>query len=406
MTRFYPATPKLWSIIPYGIYTAIELAWRCRLVLDRETLQRLKDIPSGIHLIIVCNHADEMDIRVFMECARRAGKRFQFMVNAEAFEEMRGFAGFWMTRVGCFSVERGAADTKAREHAIETIKRAKEALVMFPEGEIYYLNDQVQPFKTGAVRLGFEALQEIQRTDPVASVYILPAAIKYSYQKPIAEALKQRLQQLENKIQLNPGTQEIQARLTLLMKHVMERYRMKSPLSGPWVSRWNRMTEDISAWRSSILTRFEKKYAQIWDRPAQQLMDRAYRLIAGIRERMSKETGADASRQRELHRDLSDLKRTVWFASWAPQYHENKPSAERLAESVIKLEREIMGTPRPKPLGKRSVRIQIGELVNLGAFAREYEMDEKSACRKITDKLQKTIQGMIENASPAEKIHE
>jgi 1-acyl-sn-glycerol-3-phosphate acyltransferase len=405
MARFYSANPQLWSIIPFGIYNALELAFRCELVLEPETLDQLKSIPPGTHLIIVSNHADEMDIRVMMEFARRAQKRFRFMVNIEAFEEMRGFAGFWMTRVGCFSVERGASDAEAREQASRTIKSGKEALVMFPEGEIYYLNDHVQPFKTGAVRMGFEALQDLRRLNPGAAVYVLPVALKYSYSNSIRGALKQRLRHLEKKIDLKPHTQEIQTRLTLLMKHVVERYDMKTT-SRNIASNWSKITEDISAWRTSVLSQLERKYAQIWGRPSQQLMDRAYRLIAKLRERMDNGAEMTSDRQWELRRDLGALKRTVWFASWAPQYHEKNPSSERLAECVMKLEREILGNPRPKPLGRRAVRIQTGELVDLGPLMGAYVKDSKDTCRKLTDDLQITIQKLIEKKAPEAQWHD
>ena len=117
------------------------------------------------------------------------------------------------------------------------------------KGEIYYLNDHVQPFKTGAVRMGFEALQDLRRMNPGAAVYILPVALKYSYSNSIRGALKQRLRQLEKKIDLKPHTQEIQTRLTLLMKHVVERYDMKTT-SRNIASNWSKISEDISAWRT------------------------------------------------------------------------------------------------------------------------------------------------------------
>ena len=399
MSRFYPSKPQLWSIIPYGIYTAIDLALRCRLIFSPETLQRLKNIPRGSGLILVSNHADEMDIRVYMEFARQAGKRFQFMVNAEAFEEMSGFAGFWMTRVGCFSVERGASDSKAREHALATIQRAKEALVMFPEGEIYYLSDQVQDFKTGAVRLGFEALEMMRKVNPKASVYILPVSLKYRYEEPVGLAIKRRLKELEDQFQIKPRTTKIQERLQALVQQVIERHSMQDKAKS-LATHWAKWGEDIRAWRASVLTKLEKKYVQIWTRPSQQLMDRANRLAAEIRDRMQAEPKPEGERLAELRKDFETLKRTVWFAGWAPQYHMENPSAERLAEGIMKLEREILGVTRPPAMGRRSVLIQAGEPVALDHFFEDYSKSPQGVCRKMTDHLHQTIQCLIEQKKP------
>lgn len=134
MSQFQAAKPRKWATGPHALFNALQLAWRCRLDLDAGTLNRLRNIPDGAGLILVCNHADEMDIRVLMEFARRARKQFLFMVNKEAFEEMRGFAGYWLSRVGCFSVERGTSDVEALDYASEIIRGRKQALVMFPEG--------------------------------------------------------------------------------------------------------------------------------------------------------------------------------------------------------------------------------------------------------------------------------
>lgn len=372
---------------------------RCRVVFSEETLNQLKSIPRGSGLILVSNHADEMDIRVYMEFARRAGRRFQFMVNAEAFEEMRGFAGFWMTRVGCFSVERGASDSRAREHALATIQRAKEGLVMFPEGEIYYLSDQVQDFKTGAVRLGFEALEMMRKKDAHAAVYILPVSLKYRYEEPVGLAIKRRLQELEDQFQIKPRTTKIQERLQALVQRVIERHRMQDQ-ARTLATHWAKWGEDIRTWRASALTKLEKKYIQIWMRPAQQLMDRANRLAAEIRDRMQADPKPEGEKLAELRKDFETLKRTVWFAGWAPQYHMENPSAERLSEGIIKLEREILGVKRPPAMGRRSVLIQAGEPVALDRFFEDYSKAPQEVCRKMTDHLRATIQCLIEEKSP------
>ena len=64
-------------------------------------------------------------------------------------------------RLGSFSVERGGHNEVAKRFAIDVVKRGQEVLVIFPEGEIYYLNDLVQPFKSGAVEIGMQAVVEV-----------------------------------------------------------------------------------------------------------------------------------------------------------------------------------------------------------------------------------------------------
>ncbi len=148
-------------------------------------------------VVLTSNHADETDMRACLEASRRCGRRFLYMMNREAFDEGLGSAGWWLQRLGAFSLERGGLNEKAKRYAIEAVKRGQEVLVIFPEGEIYYLNDLVQPFKSGAIDIGMQAVNEARRTRPDWTAYLVPMAIKYRYRRPIRPQLERRIRLLE-----------------------------------------------------------------------------------------------------------------------------------------------------------------------------------------------------------------
>ena len=54
----------------------------------------------------------------------------------------------------------------AKRDAIDVVKRGRELLVIFPEGEIYYMNDLVQSFKSGVVDIGMQAVVKMRRAQP------------------------------------------------------------------------------------------------------------------------------------------------------------------------------------------------------------------------------------------------
>ena len=122
------------------------------------------------------------------------------MMNREAFDEASGLAGWWLQRLGAFSVERGGQNEVAKRFAIDVVKRAKEVLVIFPEGEIYYLNDLVQPFKSGAVEIGMQAVVERRRTQPDWTAYLVPMAIKYRYRQAIRPVLERKTRLMEQRL--------------------------------------------------------------------------------------------------------------------------------------------------------------------------------------------------------------
>ena len=122
-------------------------------------------------IILASNHADETDMKACLELSRRCRRRFLYMMNREAFDEGFGIAGWWLQRLGSFSVERGGHNEVAKRFAIDVVKRGQEVLVVFPEGEIYYLNDLVQSFKSGVVDIGMQAVVEARREQPDWTAY-------------------------------------------------------------------------------------------------------------------------------------------------------------------------------------------------------------------------------------------
>ena len=182
---FRPARPWGWVIRAVQTFLRVDLAWRNRLHLEPRDLELLRDLPRGAGIILAANHADETDFKACLELSRRWGRRFLFMMNREAFDEGYGVAGWWLQRLGAFSVERGGQhNEEAKRYAIAVVERGREVLVIFPEGEIYYLNDLVQPFKSGAVDIGMQAVVEARQTRPDWTAYLIPIALKYRYRGP------------------------------------------------------------------------------------------------------------------------------------------------------------------------------------------------------------------------------
>src|SRR5580704_5712601 len=104
---FRPAKPVGWVIRGAQVLNRLDLAWRNRLRLERRDLEVLRAIPRGAGVILASNHADETDMKACLELSRRWRRRFLYLANREAFDEASGLAGWWLERLGSFSVERG-----------------------------------------------------------------------------------------------------------------------------------------------------------------------------------------------------------------------------------------------------------------------------------------------------------
>jgi hypothetical protein len=69
------------------------------------------------------------------------------------------------------------------------------------------------------------------------------------------------------------------------------------------------------------------------------------------------------------------------MGSWQPTYVDLHPSQERLAEMLLKLEREVYESKRPRQLASRDVFLKIGEPIDLGRFVPSYLADTTGGSR-------------------------
>ena len=396
---FHPAKHCTWIIRLAQWGNALDLFVHNHLQLSPRDLATLTAIPPEAGVILALNHPDETDIRICMEVARRARRRFTYMINAEAFEEYRGIAGWWLQRLGAFSVARGAADAASQRYAVELVKQGGQALVMFPEGEIYYLNDLVQPFKTGAVRFGLQAITEAQAARPDWTVYLVPTAIKYRYRTTIEWLLHQRIRQLENHLAIRSRFATFQQQLAHIMAELLKR---RQPLEHILARSQQlvHLSDRVHEVRTSIVASIASKYPQVPLDPAATLRDQAQRLIGFLQEQLRRKQLFSPATRTQIQHDVQDLKRTIQMVGWHPPYIALDPSEERLAETVMKLEREAFGTPRPRPLGNREVLVRIGTPVNLRPALAAYREDASGACHRIAEALRDEIQALISDGNP------
>ena len=279
---FRPATPQRWVLWPVQTYLSLDLAWRNRLRLERRDLEVLRDLPRGAGTILASNHADETDFKACLELSRRCNRRFLYMMNREAFDEGRGIAGWWLQRLGAFSVERGGRNDQAKRSAIEVVKRGQEVLVVFPEGEIYYLNDLVQPLKSGVVEIGMQAVVEARRIQPDWTAYLVPMALKYHYRRPIGPILERRTRLLEQRLFQRISGGSLPRRLVLIVAELLSRQEMIHRLK-PDPDRLAEMSERVQEVRQAVLAQMDVQYPGPTVHSRAGTMDRTWRLSSFLR---------------------------------------------------------------------------------------------------------------------------
>ena len=132
-------------------------------------------IPSNTSVILAPTHRSRWDGLVLtMAMGRRVTKKdCRFMVTKP---EMKGIQGWFLKRLGCFSVNQLSPSLSTLRYAINLIEKG-EQLVVFPEGKINKLGKKLV-LKEGLFRL---AKLATKKTD---SITIIPIGIAYSNLSP------------------------------------------------------------------------------------------------------------------------------------------------------------------------------------------------------------------------------
>ena len=393
---FRPAKLAGWVIRGAQILNRLDLAWRNRLRLEKRDLEVLQALPRGVGIILASNHADETDMKACLELSRRCRRRFLYMANREAFDEGSGLAGWWLQRLGAFSVERGGENEVAKRFAIDVVKRGEEVLVIFPEGEIYYLNDLVQPFKSGAVEIGMQAVVERKRAQPDWTAYLVPLAIRYRYRERIGPILERKTRLMEQHLFRVDASVSLPRRLVLILGELLHRQEMIHHLV-PDPNRRIETGKPAFTRRIAVLAQIESAYPGATADQQAPTIDRTWRLSSYLR-KLLRQAGQHSDKTRAGFRlALASLERVAKMGAWQPTYVDLDPSQERLAEMVLKLEREVYGIKRPRQLANRDVFLRIGEPIDLGQFVRSYLEDAHTVRHAVAEKLRAVIQALIDD---------
>ena len=75
-----------------------------------------------------------------------------------------------MTRLGAYSIVRGAVDRDSFRLTRETLTKGEQKLVIFGEGEISHQNETIMPFESGIAQFGFWALNDMEKAGNVKPV--------------------------------------------------------------------------------------------------------------------------------------------------------------------------------------------------------------------------------------------
>ncbi len=404
ITEFRPARPNRAFIRLMRLVNRFYAMPRARVCCEIRGVERLRGLPPGV--MITPNHSDYADAMVVTELLRQTGRFATFLAARENFDVNHGLNGLVMQWMGGFSVNRGGENGKCQQFAKDVVKRGQYDLLVFPEGEVYLLNDLVMPFKPGVAMLALDTASESRKEGrPDRRVLIVPIAIKYHYLDDVMPALDRLAAELE-------ATYFGERRMGLLYDRI---YAIGIELLGRKEQEWGLRPDP--AWgvydrvhyvQKFLLESLERRY---FGRGRDELpFDRARRLMLHLLEELDalriQSDLSDAERKArtaDLRRDLERAEAAARSVSFADDYVINRPTPERMAETLTKLEREIRGRYVELPKVRRSAMIAVGEPLDVHGYLAEYDArgTRKESILRLTRDLQAGIQTMIDAANAA-----
>jgi 1-acyl-sn-glycerol-3-phosphate acyltransferase len=135
-------------------------------------VNNIENVPTSGPVILAPTHRSRWDslLLIYAIGPYVTGRNLRYMVSMN---EMTGFQGWILRRLGCFPVDTNQPSIGSFRHGVELLNQG-EMLVIFPEGNIFR-DRQIAPLKKGLARIALQAMI----TNPHLDIKIIPISIKY-----------------------------------------------------------------------------------------------------------------------------------------------------------------------------------------------------------------------------------
>ncbi len=384
--------------------------WLGRLYARRVYLKRLKVasvafeglehltplLGRGDGVLITPNHPDDADSGVLLELGRTLGRVLYFMAAYQIFQTNGRGGRFLLPRVGAFPVDREGADLRAFKTAVEILGKGQDPLVIFPEGEIYHVNDRLTPIREGAAAVAASAGKRAGERGK--TVWIVPMGIKYRFLDGVdpMPALQQAMARLESRFGWWPRSENgLVDRIHAYAEAMLGLKEME--LLG--ATRPGTIKERIRSLRDAVLDSLEDRH--FGKRRDDTVPVRVKEIRHACLEKLA-EPATTPECATMLRRDLYDVFLAVQLFSYQGDYLREAPTVERLAETMRKFEQDVLAI-EPEPYAMRRAVVRLGEPIDvrerMASFARP-----RLATGAITTELESRMQAVLDGIGPGRPV--
>lgn len=337
-------------------------------------------VALGQGVLITPNHASHADCFSLYGAGDAMQMPFYVMVAWQVFGRSHWLRQLALRHHGCFSVDREGTDMQALRQTREVLQARAHPLVMFPEGEVYHVNDRVTPFRDGPAAVALMAAKKSQRP-----VVCIPCAMKYRYVQDPTPELLELMDKLERALYWCPRPD-----LTLAQRiyHVAEGLLALKEVEFFGHTNSGRLPERIANLIGFLLARAEAHYAVRGS--ARTVPERVKAARRAIIDRLQ-EVPADSHEAAALNRDLDGIFLVVQAFSYPGDYVADSPTVERMAETLDKFEEDVLGLKTASIRGSRHVTVVFGEPISVTR-----ETGTRMSAASLTNLLESRVQALLD----------
>ena len=337
-------------------------------------------LKEGAGVMVTPNHSFHYDSYVMIEAAHRVGRPFHFLTAWQVFAMSKWFEQQVLQWHGCFSINREAADLTAFKTAVDILRENPYPLVIFPEGDIYHNNDRVTPFRDGAAAIAMAAAKKATRP-----VVCIPAALKCFYLDDPTDELKQLMTRLEESLHWKPRPDlPLHDRIYRFSEGLLalkEYEQLGQPQAGSVPERTVRLAE-------AVVGRLERQHSVA--NKGGIIPERVKEVRRAVIKAIEQD-GTTPEVKSKLTNDLEDLFFVIQLFSYPGDYVAQRPTIERIAETLDKFEEDVLRADFPGIRGRRRAVVRFGEPIPVPK-----EREARGAVEKWTDLVESRVQGLLD----------
>ena len=384
---FRPPKPRGW-FRPLGLwanraYLQRKFAVTC---LDVQGFEGVKELSAAGHAVLLApNHADHSDPHVMVDVIARHGMRSHFMAAREVFEVSKP-ASWALESMGVFSVDRDGPDLSAIKTAISLLEKSSDPLVIYPEGEIYHHHERLDPLHEGVASILLKAAARMNRGK---EAFLVPVGIRFRHDPAVEATFSERLSRLEDRIGWTPrpamALDERILRLGTGLLGLKEMEYLGEAGRGA-------IQERLSLLCEGLLSQTETRQGR--DPKAVTAPERVRAQRYRIRRRLlDLEKPPSAEERTALLDDLDRVFTALQAHSYIGDYFLAERTLDRRAETIMKLEEDLLGFPNyPAP---RTARVTAGEPMPVSKMLAAGELPPKGGAGELTALLEKMLGELV-----------